>query len=347
MVKSREDIKNYIKRNEILHYMVKCLKNYHNRTFRKMVLGRMDSLIVENNGDTVYDFIIYHIYYNNEKAGLFAILKEILNYMAFADKYQLCPVVELGNKINYYDEEFSKEINPFNYYFLPYNGVTIEDYKKSSRVVEAKPEDIIAFCRTQDGYNYEDRIYLYAGYYKKYFNLEPQIFESIQIEINNLWKNGSNSVLGVHIRGTDYKIGYNRHPVYVLVDEYIDTIKEALQTNTYKMIFVATDEQEALQKIKDTFGEERVLCFSDTSRSFNGSAIHLKTNSNESQGKYYRYKLGYEVIRDVYALANCEGLIGGLSNVSLFARIVKCSMDNNYKYIRILDKGINQNYHEI
>lgn len=346
MVNSREDIKKILKKHEIIHYMIKCIKNYNNRTFRKMILGKTESLIIENNGERVHDFVIYHIYYNNDKAGMFAILKEILNYIVFADKYQLYPVVELGKKINYYDEEFSKEMNPFNYYFMPYNGITIEDYQHSSRVVEAKPEDIIAFCRTQEGYKYEDRIQLYARNYKKYFNLEPHIKEAIQIDINKLWS-GGDSVLGVHIRGTDYKNSYNRHPVYVLVEEYIAAIKEAMQDHTYKMIFVATDEQEALKKIKSTFGEEHILYFSDTTRSLNGAAIHLKNVSNVSQGKCYRYKLGYEVIRDVYALANCDGLIGGLSNVSLFARIIKCSKDNEYKYIRILDKGINKNYHEI
>ena len=37
----------------------------------------------------------------------------------------------------------------------------------------------------------------------------------------------------------------------------------------------------------------------------------------------HHYKLGYEVLRDMYTLSECQGIVAGLSNLSIFFRICK------------------------
>ena len=54
--------------------------------------------------------------------------------------------------------------------------------------------------------------------------------------------------------------------------------------------------------------------------------------------------LGYEVLRDMYTLASCDGLVAGLSQVSYAARICKRSRNEKYDIEMILNKGIN--YHK-
>ena len=54
--------------------------------------------------------------------------------------------------------------------------------------------------------------------------------------------------------------------------------------------------------------------------------------------------LGVEVLRDMYSMAECDGLVAGLSQVSYAARIQKKSMGSEYEDLVILNKGIN--YHQ-
>ena len=50
---------------------------------------------------------------------------------------------------------------------------------------------------------------------------------------------------------------------------------------------------------------------------------------------------GYEVLRDMYALAFCDGLVAGLSQVVNCARIVKESSGEEYDTLCIINNGIN------
>ena len=51
--------------------------------------------------------------------------------------------------------------------------------------------------------------------------------------------------------------------------------------------------------------------------------------------------MGYEVLRDMYALAACDGLVAGLSQVVNCARIVKESSGEEYDTLCIINNGIN------
>lgn len=57
----------------------------------------------------------------------------------------------------------------------------------------------------------------------------------------------------------------------------------------------------------------------------------------------HKYLLGLEVVRDMYALSYCNGLIAGLSQVSICSRIVKKSRKEEYEYLKIIDHGLNNN----
>ena len=59
------------------------------------------------------------------------------------------------------------------------------------------------------------------------------------------------------------------------------------------------------------------------------------------------YKLGLEVLRDVYTLASCDGLICGLSHVSCAARYIKSAKGEMFEDIKILDSGMNKQHSKL
>ena len=86
-----------------------------------------------------------------------------------------------------------------------------------------------------------------------------------------------------------------------------------------------------MKKMKEIFGEI-VLCYIDVERSNSNEGIHYHKKSN---------RIGYEVLRDMYTLSQCGGLIAGKSHVSTVARVEKCSRNEAYSYLNIIDKGLN------
>lgn len=336
-IKSKEDLKNILKSSKLVHYVIRSILNYRNPQIRNMIIGENESLIIERKGDAHSETHYYLLQYNNPKAGFFAIMKEVLNYCEFADRHNLAPVVVWGNDILYYDK--NKKENSFEYYFIQPAKIAVKDLSKVQNLIYSKPQDLNMFTKKQGGYSYSNKIMTYAYLYKKYIHLNDETKNLIYKMIAEIGVN--ERTIGVHIRGTDYKRKYNRHPVYVEVKEYQNVIKEFMKTGNYDKIFLATDDQQILEEMVNEIGSENILYVKEAFRSTDGKAIHYGNAGGVSP-----YQLGYDVLKDVYLLANCGGLIGSLSNVSMFAQIVKRSEGMWYKNIQIIDKGVNKNFNE-
>jgi hypothetical protein len=63
----------------------------------------------------------------------------------------------------------------------------------------------------------------------------------------------------------------------------------------------------------------------------------------KNERKHNKYKLGLEVIRDMYTLASCDGFIGGISQVAICAQINKVANKESYEDLIVIDKGIYNN----
>ncbi len=99
---------------------------------------------------------------------------------------------------------------------------------------------------------------------------------------------------------------------------------------------MATDDAAAIKALQEEFGD-KVCCYQDVFRS-SGDVSVAFTGSDR---KNHKYHLGLEVLRDMYTLACCDGLVAGVSNVSMCARIARKNMGKDYVYLKILDHGVN------
>ena len=52
--------------------------------------------------------------------------------------------------------------------------------------------------------------------------------------------------IGVHVRGTDFKRNYKGHPVKIGTEEYLEAAKKMFAAGKYDMVFLATDDSEAI-----------------------------------------------------------------------------------------------------
>lgn len=304
-------------------------------------MGKENNLVyIENYGDKKNDFIIYHIKTEYSGSGFFADHNRLLGFLYFADKLGMKSVVEYPPDYCYAEKHpVNGTMNPFEYYFKQPAEISLEELYKCKVVVRSRKENInyaISINEDTNGYSRNDKYIEEMGRItKKYLKLRDEVQRLISESMDKILPS-EDKVLGVHFRGTDFKKNYNGHPVNLSIEDYIVKINEVIEK--YDKIFLATDDLSVLTKMKELYGK-KVVWYCDVIRSDGQETVMNSVSSR----KNHHYMLGLEVLRDMLTLSRCEGLIAGLSQVSIAARIQKASYERVYEDLVIIDKGIN--YH--
>lgn len=333
-------VKNFIEKHPKLNYMQRCIRRAGDETFVAEVLdiGKNPLTIKINRmGDKNYGKTIY-IAQTMGCDGFFAELRFLVAELYFADAFGFVPVVQMPRNSFYAEtEEINGTSNPFEYYFNPVSDVEVKDACESYAVVEHnwyQRDYIHQSCGMNSGYlPSEQYMTVAAEIVQKYIQLNsivsPQVTQAIDALI------GGSRTIGVQVRGADFQRHYKNHPNIVTIDEYIEATEKALNEFGFEKIFLATDDLNAIESFKQKFGN-RVVYYDDVIRTDGDETVMRSVSERE----HHHYKLGLEVIRDVYTLASCDGIVAGLSNVSIFARIVKMSRKSDYEYKNYINKGI-------
>ncbi len=292
-------------------------------------------------GEKNPDKNIYLIRIGDPGDGFFAEFNRLLMYLYTADKYGFTPVIEFTESFLYYEENgVDGETNPFSYYFLQPSGLDPSDIKKSRNVVYS------AFFHTLQPELMEERkgIYGFTDKYienmgriiKEYIRLVPGAERYVEEGIQRIGEGTSfERIIGVHFRGTDYRAGIEGHPEYLTPEIVIEKVKELMTKDGYDTVFLATDDNGALEKFKAAFGDA-LRYYDDVFRSDKDLSVAFSKDDRD----LHHYKLGLEVLRDMETLSRCDSLIAGLSQVSLASRINKEALEQKYKELCILDPGI-------
>lgn len=145
-------------------------------------------------------------------------------------------------------------------------------------------------------------------------------------------------LIGVHYRGTDFKIGYHGHPVAVQHQRHIEETKKILSTGAYDGMFLATEDGDVIKEFEEEFGDKLFL-YKDVVRGTGETNAY----NMRSERKNHHYLLGYEVLRDVYTLSLCDAFVTSMSGVGITTQIVKASKGEEFDPVVMLDNGINKN----
>lgn len=268
--------------------------------------------------------------------GFFACVRWALDGLYFCDQHGFVPVLKFSEHSLYKDEIFSEEINPFEYYFEQPTNIGLQSMADHSYIKYSPRNGLLAENMNKGvsydvSNEYENSMAQVAG---KYLRFNARTLQAIEEYLKDKEVN-LKDMLGVHIRGTDYKKNYKNHPAYISPEGYYPYIREALASKKFQGIYLATDDEEILNTFLQEFGEENVVYAKNNMRGSGMSGVHT---SNEGK----RYQAGLEVICDMAALSYCAGIISGLSQVSLMARVFKKSRHELYLYDQKINKGINK-----
>lgn len=285
--------------------------------------------LIFHNGGLFPEKIVYFIDLSKYECGFFAQYRCILAFLNYADIMNYVPVIKMNTKM--YNDK-GKHHNVYDDFFQQPTEIQFKNLKEVKNIIYSDFSHLKWLEEEPVGYILDEKQIRKEAYLKnKYVRYNKDIINSIKEEINNLFSCNNKNVLGVHIRGGDYLQEWKGHPAPIQISEYVEHIEEALKNGNFEKIFLATDDDRCMNAIKEIYSD-KVLCYTDVERSSTDEGVHYHNKSN---------RIGYEVLRDMYTLSQCGGLIAGKSQVSTVARVEKCSRDEEYSYLNIIDKGLN------
>lgn len=288
---------------------------------------------------------VYFIEEDNKDLGFCAMYRAWLEYIYLADVCGLIPVIRAGRHFAYREDSMVNGTrNAFEYYFKQPAPVGVGAAGRKRNVLQSCVfhREMVELVLTGKcaHYGYTKRyMHEMARIIRKYISFNAQTQQYMDDGIEKMGIRDA-KVLGVHIRGTDFRAKYDNHPVYVTEEDCFWEVDRLLQESAYEKIFVATDDARILKNFLIKYGEK--MCFyEDVERSSKNRSVAFSKNSR----RQHKYLLGLEVIRDMYTLSKCAGLVAGISQVAICAQIHKLADRQQYEDIRIIDKGIYQNSH--
>lgn len=338
------DFKERIKKNDRLYVILKCIRNSNDPQLVSLLRGYYcqpykSLTLILNTPRGAEKESIYYIDFGVDEPrteGFCALLRYTISALPVADSLGLIPFVEWGKGVLYYENELEYETrNVFLYYFQPVSKINqIQGkqfvYWKPAHVENYRHKEWVLYQKL------DEEMYYFAESYRKYIHLNKKTADYIEENIKSIICDYR--VLGVHARGTDFNIGFARHPKAITSNIYISKAKELFNTGNYDKIFIATEDVNLLNSFIDAFGEELVY-YDDVFR----ASGNVMPHGTESSRTLHHYKLGLEVLRDVYTLAHCNSLICNMSHVSFTSRYINMALNRNFDELVVLDSGYNEN----
>ena len=335
-------VKEWIKKHKGLYRAAKVIQKMNDSEFRQMLDGYLPnspnelSVLIHNAEYLSKNHIVYLIEFGVRDAslcGFFALLRNSLKYLPVAEYLGMIPKIIWGPKTYYCESNCDEnDQNAFLYYFEPVaDDVDITGHP----YILASSKDYNKICLSKMSYVVtEEDMRFFGDIYKKYIKLKEPVQKFINENVQRVIQ--GRSILGIHVRGTDFSQEWSKHPKIVTVDEYLSKVKELFYGGEYDGIFLATDDKNALNAFDNEF-HDKLLYFKDVFRSENDIGPHTTENSREM----HHYKLGLEVLRDAYTLAHCKSLVCGLSQVSFAAQYINYALDSEFREVIVIEHGIN------
>ena len=329
-------------RNETLKFWNRCRIHRNEAAFREHVLEAYqnpDYLHFVSRGNEYMGETIYFVNEQGNGVGFFAELGVTLIKLYFADERGFTPYVHWGENFLYFEPSgIEGENNAFLYYFSPVSHVQKINEARHLVYSEMRHYEQVKALFGAVSYDVsEEYVDAMARILKKYIYYNEKTEKFLRAQREKLL--GSQKTLGVHFRGTDFRRQYNNHPVAVRIEQTIEAVQRVLKKG-YEQIFLATDENGAVLKFKEVFGD-KVKVYEDTFRDEGGGDSIAFSVSDREQHKYL---LGLEVLRDEYTLTGCDGLVCGYSNVTFMARIMRRAWyEQEYSDYVLINNGLYHN----
>ncbi len=239
------------------------------------------------------------------------------------------PVVDMENYPTIYNEN-KKIFNTYNsweYYYEQIFPYSLEEVYKSKNIIIT---DSTFYSNIDFSYNITDKKEL-VEIFHKYIKVKKNKIKTINYLKKKLFKDYK--ILGVHFRGTGYKLARNPYPA--TINQMINKINEILENERYDKIFLMTEDGKNFQKIIEYFGD-KVIYLDTTIRGRTNQEVYDNYSRNS-----HRYKIGRDVLIETYLLSYCDGYFDIDTNPRTIAHALNLNSEQK-RYT--IDNGFNHSW---
>ena len=257
--------------------------------------------------------------------GLFSNLAYVMNHIQIANRMGFIPVVDMKNYPTVYNEKekIFGTYNSWEYYFEKLSNFTLDEVYKSKNILMTDNR----FYRDKEFKNKITSSNLLLEILNKQIKIKKTKLKTINFLKNKLLD--GKKILGVHHRGTGYKI--TEYPI--TINQMINIINEILEKENYDKIFLVTEDLNNFKALKNYFGE-KLIYLNNSQRGINNLDV-WKTYPRT----LHRYKLGRDILYETFLLSYCDGYFDIETNPSEFAHAMNLNA-NQKRYT--FNNGINK-----
>lgn len=265
------------------------------------------------------------------KVGLFSLVLTNLGYIKYALEQGYIPVVDMQNYTSFYQGISTKSDNMWEYFFKQPCGYTLEDIKKSEKVIKGNgiirkdiqyPDDSIAYDVQE--------LEIWKTIADKYLIVN----DNIEKEANEIAQKlfGTFNVLGVLARGTDYvnMRPYN-HPIQPTVEQLMEKIDVVMVEQNCTKIYLATEDKGIFIRFKDKYGDKVIALDVERHETRGNENINDIRRTQKKDG----YTIAKEYLLTILLLSKCDCLVAGNTSGSIGALL----LNKKYKYQYIFNLG--------
>lgn len=251
--------------------------------------------------------------YRDEYAGLFSYVEICMRYIAYASKNNMTPMVDMTGCINPYLEE--KDWNTKNWWELYFEQPAHFNIGLHPTIINCVDVDLHGEVpHSRYAVMLKKSRWYWGRIYAEYFRLNTQSSMYFQKEYEELFQNGKLRVLGVLIRGTDYRnaLGHPVQPSYEQIEKYVKKYEKK-----YEKIYVASDEYHNVERLKKKYGNKVIV-----NKRVYFDKVDMSGKSINEVGfdrKDDKYLKGIEYLSSIMLLSKCGGLVAGICGGSVAA----------------------------
>ena len=295
---------------------------------RSIDFNKIQVNLIRSKGELNKDKIFYVIQRNPGK-GFFSNVAFVTNHIKVALDNGFIPIVDMENFVTWYNEKnkILKTNNAWEYYFEQISNFSLKDVYNSKNIILTNRN----FYRSSgflDSINEDKEL---KNIFQKYILIKKNKLKVIHYLRKKLFE--KKKILGVHFRGTGYKIGRQPHPA--TIKQMINRLNKILSKENYDKIFLVTEDLNNFKAILAEF-KNKVIYLNNSVR---------ENNSNTAFDTYprlnHRYKLGRDILIEACLLSYCDGYLDIRNNVREAAIAFNLNPDQKRYFI---DNGHNSAY---
>ena len=240
---------------------------------------------------------------------------------------------------NYYTEYAGTEnygkCNIWEMYYEQPSSYSLEEAYGSENVILSKfgtewDRERIGDIFSEDKAKYLPHVEL-GRLYADFFCASSVLAERVRNEKERLgWK--KKRILGVLMRGTDFKSCPSRHPVTHPVNDVINDVWRKIESKCYDLVYLATEDGEFLKIFSERMGNK--LIYSEQYRTDRYDMPLMKIKFPRENDGYLR---GLEYCAVIEMLSICDGIVANCMCGGTMAALVR--NQGKYKDILVYDDG--------